>query len=878
MRDDCSRKSPKSHNPSDSSPHRDSDHYCSDSGRKPKKSAKKKRPANARQFIRRLHKKEDARERKRKREEDGEAADLIPRKSQKTSSNSRPGKHHTKGNGNKSSKLEQYEKIRQSIPEGCDTRHSQTQPEELREATKLFGYNKVQKIDDRYLLTGMHTSLMPHQLVASAWMVKRELARAGPYGGLIADAMGFRKTVYCINTIVGNPPQKTDIKEFSKSTLIVVPNQSVARQWKNEIDKHVDFERRLSTYIYSRGAEMKPREIATYADLRSQHIKKKEIRELTEIHSSDKMYIDKEKWRRCGPLFHINWYRVILDEAHYIKSHTTSAALACWDLSSKFRWGLSGTPLANRLEEYYSYLKFLKCNFVTSYNEFKNTFCSDDTVEGSLDALISLMMLRRTSNDKFLGADILSLPDSECQDIWIPLSNEEKAISKALDAGFGHLCKDIQQANDTTEAEGTNVKDDQSETNNSQDTVEQNEKPVSLKKLRKTWYLRQRQAVSHPFNLEKCFRSELSQETIQNLRSELSQLDKISFRDQLKNGERYHDGISKYSKGFTHLEKLPGCVFGGAFDIHDLLTLAENDSLCGKAKCGICMKLSPPKPRFFFQVSECLDPKCSQPLEVGRYLYTLTGISQEANAFGYSYACYDSNGMNLSMKKGEQTALLASTMEETGVKLAPGSKLTVAMAVIRTWIDEAPDDKIIGEFLFNSSWPLLIIYLVFTDFVTTMKVLGRMLQLAEIPFLFYSGSMGAGSKSKALESFKQNPNAKVLLAALRAAGQALNLTVANRVIIVDPWFNTAQERQAFGRVLRIGQKKKSYLVRLLAEDGIDKEMVAMQDAKALNIDRGMQDDGHIPGMPTSEELKTLFSPIEEVFLKTRRRQKRLDKA
>jgi SNF2 family DNA or RNA helicase len=59
----------------------------------------------------------------------------------------------------------------------------------------------------------------------------------------------------------------------------------------------------------------------------------------------------KDAERNLGPLHHVNWYRVVLDEAQYIKNNTARTSLACQNLKSVYRWCLTGTPLLNRLEE-----------------------------------------------------------------------------------------------------------------------------------------------------------------------------------------------------------------------------------------------------------------------------------------------------------------------------------------------------------------------------------------------------------------------------------------------------------------------------------------------------------------------------------------------
>jgi SNF2 family DNA or RNA helicase len=71
----------------------------------------------------------------------------------------------------------------------------------------------------------------------------------------------------------------------------------------------------------------------------------------------------------------------------------------------------------------------------------------------------------------------------------------------------------------------------------------------------------------------------------------------------------------------------------------------------------------------------------------------------------------------------------------------------------------------------------------------------------------------------------------------------LNLTMAQKVIMVDPWWNSGSEQQAFCRVFRIGQNKKTYLSRMCVRQTIDQRIVEMQQEKQEEIDEVMEAKG-----------------------------------
>lgn len=67
--------------------------------------------------------------------------------------------------------------------------------------------------------------------------------------------------------------------------------------------------------------------------------------------------------------------------------------------------------------------------------------------------------------------------------------------------------------------------------------------------------------------------------------------------------------------------------------------------------------------------------------------------------------------------------------------------------------------------------------------------------------------------------------------------------MASKVIMIDPWWNSASEQQAFCRVFRIGQKEETFMSRLCVKDTIDERLIEMQERKQKEIDEVMEDDG-----------------------------------
>ncbi|KAI0518053.1 SNF2 family N-terminal domain-containing protein [Xylaria bambusicola] len=173
------------------------------------------------------------------------------------------------------------------------------------------------------------------------------------------------------------------------------------------------------------------------------------------------------------------------------------------------------------------------------------------------------------------------------------------------------------------------------------------------------------------------------------------------------------------------------------------------------------------------------------------------------------------------------------------------AKTTAVKAIILEWQSQAPDDKII----------------VFMEFKVTGAVLGRMLEAEGIPFLYFFGDMNSSSKEQAIKAFHEKKEVKVLIASMRCGSVALNLTVANRVILVDLWWNIAMEMQAFGRVFRIGQTKETHFRRIVADCTIDDRLVALQERKEENISKIMESGGK--QNLSLEETLSLFGRVSK---------------
>ena len=123
--------------------------------------------------------------------------------------------------------------------------------------------------------------------------------------------------------------------------------------------------------------------------------------------------------------------------------------------------------------------------------------------------------------------------------------------------------------------------------------------------------------------------------------------------------------------------------------------------------------------------------------------------------------------------------------------------------------------------------------LVFSQFVKMLDILKKRLREAGIPFCYLDGA--TEDRLGQCNRFNRDPKIPVFLISLRAGGTGLNLTSADTVMHYDPWWNPAVEDQATDRAHRIGQKKKVYVMKMIASGSIEEKVLALQRRKQAII-------------------------------------------
>ncbi len=131
--------------------------------------------------------------------------------------------------------------------------------------------------------------------------------------------------------------------------------------------------------------------------------------------------------------------------------------------------------------------------------------------------------------------------------------------------------------------------------------------------------------------------------------------------------------------------------------------------------------------------------------------------------------------------------------------------------------------------------------LVFSNFLAGVEQVCSMLNELEIEHVSMTGA--TANRQQLVERFQNDPQLKVFVMTLKTGGVGLNLTAADTVFILDPWWNTSAETQAIDRTHRIGQKKTVFTYRLIAKNSIEEKIMKLQQHKKELVDMVVSSDG-----------------------------------
>jgi SNF2 family DNA or RNA helicase len=150
--------------------------------------------------------------------------------------------------------------------------------------------------------------------------------------------------------------------------------------------------------------------------------------------------------------------------------------------------------------------------------------------------------------------------------------------------------------------------------------------------------------------------------------------------------------------------------------------------------------------------------------------------------------------------------------------------------------------------------------LVFSQFVGHLTIIRELLDRKKIHYQYLDGSTPVAKRTQAVNAF-QAGEGDLFLISLKAGGSGLNLTAADYVIHMDPWWNPAVEDQASDRAHRMGQQRPVTIYRLVAKDTIEDKIVALHKHKR-DLAHNLLEGGELSGKMSVDEILALISDAD----------------
>ncbi|CAH0481185.1 unnamed protein product [Peronospora belbahrii] len=736
-------------------------------------------------------------------------------------------------------------------------------------------FNKKGRMPEKQPSKYLTATLLPYQREALAWMVGQE--ESDYKGGILADEMGMGKTIQAIALILENPREE-DLSSKGKAvrdrkaaiarggTLVVCPLVAVM-QWKSEIERFVE-PGHLSVYIHhgpkrlDLAAKIASYDIVltTYSIIENEirktigwskvaskkKPKKRAAGETSEEEEEEedddvKKSIQKPKsrvnWRSKNqnddkkstfpkekgksPLHHIQWTRIVLDEAHYIKDRNCNTARGVFELQSNYRWCLSGTPLQNRIGELFSLVRFIRvkryayyhCNMcdcqMLDYNfpDKKCVQCSHSAIQHysffNKKVVIPIQSYGYVAEGKLA---MQRLQNDVLQHILLRRTKEGRADDISLPPKLIRIRKDCldERENDFYEAIYTQSQA-QFNTYVSSGTLLNNYAHVF------DLLIRLRQAVDHPY---------------------------------LVIYSKSNPALQLPNSAVPLTEEQPFGTSGGCS--------SEDERLCAIchecvedgviAKCGheFCRECVREYIESLPSGGEATCPTCSKRLTVDLSLVVEeTDTTDAPNERTRWLSSRSRKAVNLSSFHRNSILHRISDIHA----FQSSTKIEALMQELELMRVRDPSGKAI----------------IFSQFVNMLDIIHHRLQLGGVNCVKLSGNMSMSVRDRTIKAFRDDPTVTAFLISLKAGGVALNLTIASHIFLMDPWWNPAAENQAIDRTHRLGQFKPIQATRFIIAGTVEERILKLQEKKRLIFEGTVGANVSAICRLTEEDLRFLFA-------------------
>lgn len=752
-------------------------------------------------------------------------------------------------------------------------------------------------------------------------------------GAILADDMGLGKTITVISVIAktmaeahvfGHSPlapdvwsddepqlvgdsrnrrtaeqaRREELRCRSRATLLVCP-LSIVSNWESQIREHWDPQNQPSIYVYHGSGRLTDPHlladydvvITTYSTLGSEFSnqttwaaaagKGDKDDDLLEIDADGAPVTKKRRKMNEAPntCQRIEWFRIVLDEAHIVKESRTWQSKAVCNLSAPRRICLTGTPIQNKLDDLYALILFLRLDPFsdrTVWNRFcrdkkhlylnqsrsKDDELLDPTSLVRVQTIMKFLTLRRMKTDRRPdGSLILALPPKASRVVKLALSEAERTKYQRLHSRF-------REEFEEHVADGT---------------VGVNYATI----LHEILILRMM-----------CDHAELVEDSMDSGRARFGMEDLSSaIRDDGLTRRRAAEFFMLLSDSMlaqcnncgTELPSLaaPADEMDGAPRKNDpKLPVVTR---CQHTFCSQCFQSQVghgwPKPS-----KETREPCPCCGTELHLILDAVALTPADADLAESSVAPEKENGSRLlaALDEKAQPKLAAlfrpddpASWPETWstkvralmmdllpfAKCNPSSQLYDPEAPVLEHVIAAGSDeqsplvevRAVEDVDQKGRHPVKSV--VFSQWTRMLDKIGGALSHAGIKHRQLDGTMSRGQREEALQAFKSDPSVEVFLVSLRAGGFGLNLVSACRAYLMDPYWNPAVENQGLDRIYRLGQQRPVVMTKFIVHKSIEEQMLELQRRKTELANRvgARRLTGDDAKRNRNEELKLLFS-------------------
>lgn len=481
-------------------------------------------------------------------------------------------------------------------------------------------------------------------------------------------------------------------------------------------------------------------------------------------------------------VFGLDYFRIILDEAHNIKNRMAKTSKACYELSARHRWVLTGTPIVNRLEDLFSLVHFLKVEPWSNFSFWK-TFITVPFESGEyikaldvVQTVLEPLVMRRTKDMKTPnGEPLVPLPARLIDVERLQLSENERDVYNVI---FTRAKRAFAQ---NVEA-GTLMKSYTS----------------ILAQL-----LRLRQSCCHPVltrnkNIVADEEEAAAASDVANGLADDMDLATLVERFEMEDSQK---DVNKY--GAHALKEIQDQADSECPICSEEPIIEQAVTGCWHSACKKCLVDYIDHQKDKGELPRCFN--CREPINV-RDLFEVVRDTEEKEDDDELYT----NG----------TDAASSRITLRRINQPTSAKILALLEHLKSVRRTSPETKTV----------------VFSQFTSFLDLIEPYLTRARIPFLRFDGSMAQKQRAQVVSTFSSESTTKgdrgtVLLLSLKAGGVGLNLTAASRVYMMDPWWSWAVEAQAIDRVHRMGQDKEVKVIRFVCEESIEEKMLRIQERK-----------------------------------------------